>query len=148
MLALLLDILWEYFTEFMKSFVWFKFSYLHLDTLLKTLLKHEKDKHYDGENYICYFALICSLIKHINLQTFTHQTGSGIYLISKTTTTKGSKRIHYNHLNWHLFQFTVSKHLAFRVLFCSIYYYCSQTCLHQQNILRITYFDFMNCWRY
>lgn len=53
----------------------------------------------------------------------------------KFTTTNCNKRMHYNHLNWHLFPLTISIQL---VVFCSIYYYCSQTCLHQQNILRIT----------
>jgi hypothetical protein len=56
--ARFLNILRGYFTEFMTSFVWFKFSHMQLDTPLKTLLKH------DSENYICYFTPICRLIKH------------------------------------------------------------------------------------
>jgi len=136
-------------TEFTTSFVWFKFGHLQLDTLLKALLKHEKDKHYGSENYICYFASICRLVKHKSTKVYVSDR-EWDFSYFKVTTTNCSKRMHYNHLYWHLFPFTISIQLAFLVVFCSIYkyYFCSQICLHQQNILRITCFYFTNCWSY
>jgi hypothetical protein len=136
--ALFLHTLLRYFTKFTTNFVWFKFGHIQLDTLLKALLKHERK----------FYLLFC-----IYMQAGKTYKSTKVYVLDtewdlsyfKVTATNRNKRMHYNHLYWHLFPFTISIKSAFHVVFCSICYYCSQTCLHQQNIHRITFLDFMNC---
>ena len=100
--AWLLYILLGYFTEFMTSFVWFKFSQVQLDTFLKTLLKQEKDKHYDSGIFLllCTFMQADQTYKSTKVYVPGREWVLSYFLV---TTTNCSKRMHYNHLNWHLF---------------------------------------------